>query len=118
MNTATETPIVDLMAIETDKGKERAESRPKVRCANCGKWFDASRSDAKFCSSTCRSQASRRKSNPDPVRAKKKRIKCEQCGKSFWTARPDQARFCSSTCRWKFHSHARAAMEATELEPQ
>lgn len=47
--------------IETDRVRE--ELGYTVRCASCGKWFEARRVTATFCGSTCRSRAAREPAN-------------------------------------------------------
>lgn len=43
--------------IETER--IRQDGYYDVRCPQCGKWFEAARSSATFCNSTCRSRWSR-----------------------------------------------------------
>ena len=40
---------------------------PTMRCAACGAEFDASRSDAKYCSNRCKQRAKRERAKPRPV---------------------------------------------------
>lgn len=47
--------------IDTDRIRE--EQGYTVRCASCGKWFEAHRVTATFCGSTCRSRAAREPAN-------------------------------------------------------
>lgn len=47
------------MANYIDTDRRREEQGYRVKCAECGKWFDAQRDTASFCNSTCRSRWSR-----------------------------------------------------------
>lgn len=55
----------------------------KVKCGTCGTWFVAQRKTAKYCSSTCRVQASR---SP----AKKTKAKPRRRGPTFESATRDE----------------------------
>lgn len=58
-----------------------------MNCTVCHKEFEAKRADAKFCSSTCRSKASRNvmpttngpEPSPSPAPEKEKKECCDQC---------------------------------------
>jgi len=67
------------------------------RCENCQKFFNAIRSDQRFCETRCSilSRRSARK-NYEP-------IKCAQCGALFKPIRNDQ-RFCTVNCKELFYS--------------
>jgi hypothetical protein len=76
-------------------------------CANCGASFEvkpARAATAKFCSNSCRGQATSMFAPQCQPKGIKKA--CETCGNSF-TVRPyraETARFCSGTCRAKWVS--------------
>ena len=72
-----------------------------VKCVNCGKEFEAKRSDAKYCSAKCRQQAKR---GSFAVK------QCPMCGKEF--KGPNHQKYCSDDCaEWaqrlmEFHNNS------------
>ena len=74
------------------------------RCASCGERFASRRGDARFCSASCRSRASR-----DDARFSDSALmviapRCESCGDAFLTqGRGRRPRFCSPRCRVTHH---------------
>jgi len=79
----------------------------KLKCLHCGKSFTATRSDAKFDTTTCRVAYHRKEKGMGQIRNKKVRRRCEQCGKSYWTSQPDRSRFDTDTCRAQWHHQHR-----------
>ena len=72
-------------------------TQPGPRCRVCGHTYQATRSDARFCSSTCRNAAWR---HQHPTKRKYYRPlhpTCVVCGTKF-DARRKSARYCSSAC--------------------
>lgn len=60
----------------TDTPRDKHDARDySVKCANCGKWFEATRSDASYCSSNCRVHAHRA-----PARKKNAILGLQQAG--------------------------------------
>lgn len=47
-----------MQGADTDRDKYNARDY-SVKCANCGRWFEATRSDASYCGANCRKHASR-----------------------------------------------------------
>lgn len=60
-----------------------------VECPVCGKKYELTRVDKRYCSSNCRHKAHNKK-RPEAT--------CEKCGKRYIPRRDDQ-RFCSTACR-------------------
>ncbi len=85
--------------------------QPPVACAWCGTEFAPRRSDARYCSKTCRhrhknARRSAERNASCPARS------CESCGASLEGMRAD-ARFCSRSClSHARHSSGRRAREA------
>lgn len=74
------------------------------RCASCGERFASRRSDARFCSASCRSRASRGDARFSDSALMVIASRCESCGDAFLTqGRGRRPRFCSPRCRVTHH---------------
>lgn len=77
------------------KMQNRLYSSHEFVCQNCGKEFQSSQVNSKFCSNSCKS-VFRRKSGIDNVVRK-----CECCGTEFEVNRYTKRRYCSNGCSYK-----------------
>lgn len=79
-----------------------------VACAQCGKEFMASRSDAKFCSAACHSKWARAHGKCNETR------KCACCGKVFLTKPERRTQYCSKICAAIAHKKNKLTLEQRE----
>lgn len=75
----------------------RRKASHKKRCELCRATFTARRSDARFCSQSCRQKAARKSSAKQRRKAKRVDI-CVQCHEPFVAVGPKK-QYCSHACR-------------------
>ena len=68
-----------------------------VKCAECGKEFEAWRRTMKYCSKECAQKADNRKAIEARKRKSTIEKQCAYCGKTFFT-HSDHIRFCNKSC--------------------
>lgn len=78
-------------AMKYHHSRVHGESLKDHSCSNCGKAFAVDRSDQKYCSHECVSEAQRKRETRE----------CEFCGDDFETRPHMDTRFCSHTCASK-----------------
>ena len=84
----------------------------KIKCIECGKEFEAQRTNAKYCSKRCKQNVKNRQNHE--TREKKANIQkvCEHCGEPFM-AYQEKLRFCCRKCA----ARARAFQYGNPVEP-
>lgn len=88
------------------------------RCVSCGERFASRRSDARFCSASCRSRASRSDARFSASALIVIASRCELCGGAFLTQnRGRRPRFCSARCRVTHHRLMRDDAAASDDSP-
>jgi hypothetical protein len=86
---------------------QKARRRRGFVCRHCGGTFDATtRADQKYCSETCRSQASKARTGYDAGRDLATEHCCIWCGEAFRRYVPPskpKPKFCTNSCqhRWR-----------------
>ena len=86
-----------------------------LTCSSCGDAFQARRSDARFCSTACRSRASREDARASGHEVQVITARCEACGGPLKAqARGRRSRFCSTNCRQLNHRLTRGDALATQ----
>jgi len=86
-----------------------------LSCSSCGDSFQARRYDARFCSTACRSRASRDDARSSGHTLQVIAARCEACGGPLEVqTRGRRSRFCSTNCRQLNHRVTRRDAPATQ----
>lgn len=86
-----------------------------LSCSSCGDSFQARRYDARFCSTACRSRASRDDARSSGHSLHVIAARCEACGGPLEAqTRGRRSRFCSTNCRQLNHRVTRREAPATQ----
>lgn len=72
--------------------KEKFKEVKQFSCENCGKKFQSSQQQSRFCSNRCKSQWRRKNGLDNEIRI------CKYCGKEFSTNKYKKTVCCSKTC--------------------